>query len=88
MAFTVNEFRDLLNILRTKPEWKAELRRELLGDKILELPRLVRELTQYCRRDESAKVLRRVRCRRVQDRQCIASFGFGCSQVRFCNLKK
>jgi seryl-tRNA synthetase len=46
MAFTVNEFRDLLNILRTMPEWKAELRRELLGEELLALPELVRELTK------------------------------------------
>lgn len=46
MAFTVNEFRDLLEILRTKPEWKAKLRRELLGEELLALPELVRRLTQ------------------------------------------
>ncbi|GIV84789.1 MAG: hypothetical protein KatS3mg052_1796 [Candidatus Roseilinea sp.] len=46
MAFTVNEFRDLLEILRTRPEWKEELRRELLGEELLSLPSLVRELTK------------------------------------------
>ncbi len=46
MAFTVNEFRDLLHILRTMPEWKEELRRELLGEELLSLPALVRELVK------------------------------------------
>jgi hypothetical protein len=44
MAFTVNDFRDLLEILRTMPEWKEALRRELLGEEFLALPGLVREL--------------------------------------------
>jgi len=44
MAFTVNDFRDLLEILRTMPEWKEALRRELLGEELLALPGLVREL--------------------------------------------
>ncbi|MCS7057034.1 MAG: hypothetical protein NZM18_12775 [Thermoflexales bacterium] len=34
----------MLEILRTKPEWKEELRRELLGEEILSLPGLVRDL--------------------------------------------
>jgi seryl-tRNA synthetase len=44
MAFTVNDLRDLLEILRTMPEWKEALRRELLGDELLALPGLVRKL--------------------------------------------
>jgi len=44
MAFTVNDFRDLLEIIRTMPEWKEALRRELLGEEILSLPALVRDL--------------------------------------------
>ncbi len=58
MAFTVNEFRDLLEILRTKPEWKAELRRELLGEEILSLPGLIRDLTRVV--EEMNKRLYRV----------------------------
>jgi len=46
MAFTVNDLRDLLEILRTMPEWKEALRRELLGEEILSLPGLIRELTK------------------------------------------
>ena len=44
MAFTVNDLRDLLEILRMMPEWKEALRRELLGDELLALPGLVRKL--------------------------------------------
>jgi hypothetical protein len=33
-----------IEILRTMPDWKEALRRELLGEEILMLPRLVREL--------------------------------------------
>jgi seryl-tRNA synthetase len=58
MAFTVNDFRDLLEILRTMPEWKEALRRELLGEEILELPRLVRELIKAV--EEMSKRLYRV----------------------------
>jgi len=58
MAFTVNDFRDLLEIIRTMPEWKEALRRELLGEEILELPRLVRELIKAV--EEMSKRLYRV----------------------------
>ncbi len=58
MAFTVNDFRDLLEILRTMPEWKEALRRELLGEEILALPRLVRELIKAV--EEMSKRLYRV----------------------------
>lgn len=58
MAFTVNEFRDLLEILRTKPEWKEALRRELLGEEILSLPGLMRDLIRVV--EEMNKRLYRV----------------------------
>jgi hypothetical protein len=38
MAFTVEEFRDLLRILDERPEWRAELRRLVLTDELLALP--------------------------------------------------
>jgi len=46
MAFTVDDFKDLLQILRTMPEWKEALRRELLGEELLALPGLVRDLVK------------------------------------------
>jgi hypothetical protein len=45
MAFTVEDYRDLVQLLREHPEWRAELRRELLGDELLRLPELMAENT-------------------------------------------
>ncbi len=44
MAFTVNDLHDFLNLLREHPEWRAEVRKEVLGDELLALPEVVREL--------------------------------------------
>lgn len=44
MPFTVSEFRDLLRILEEHPEWRAEMRRVLLGDELLQLPTLVQRI--------------------------------------------
>lgn len=44
MAFTVEDFRDLVQILDQKPEWLEELRRLVLTRELLELPQVVREL--------------------------------------------
>ena len=46
MTFTVEEFRDWINILYDHPEWREELRRLTLTDDILELPGIVRELAE------------------------------------------
>jgi len=46
MAFTVAEFHDLVELLESHPEWRGELRRLLLSDDILDLPRVVRELAE------------------------------------------
>jgi flagellar biosynthesis GTPase FlhF len=52
MAFTINELREMIRFLEEHPEWRAELRRLLLTDKILELPAIVRELAEAQRRTE------------------------------------
>jgi hypothetical protein len=52
MAFTVEEFRDLVRILEEHPEWRAELRRLVLTDELLTLPELVRDLIEVQRRTE------------------------------------
>jgi hypothetical protein len=44
MAFTVRDFRDLVELLEQHPEWRAELRRLVLTEELLALPQLVREL--------------------------------------------
>jgi hypothetical protein len=38
MPFTAEEFRELVRILETQPEWRAELRRLVLTDELLALP--------------------------------------------------
>ena len=54
MAFTVEDYRDLVQLLREHPEWRSELRRELLGDELLRLPELVAENTAAITRLEAA----------------------------------
>ncbi|HEX6030153.1 MAG TPA: hypothetical protein VFY90_01900, partial [Tepidiformaceae bacterium] len=43
MAFTVRDYQDLIRLLREHPEWRAELRREILDEEFLQLPELVRQ---------------------------------------------
>ncbi len=53
MPFTVRDFPDLLRLLEQHPEWQAELRRQVLTEELLELPALVRRLTEaQARTDE------------------------------------
>ncbi|MDW8069553.1 MAG: hypothetical protein RML46_11630, partial [Anaerolineae bacterium] len=52
-AFTVRHFLDLVTALERNPEWRQELRRLLLTDDILTLPRVVRELAEAQKRTET-----------------------------------
>ncbi|MCS7220006.1 MAG: hypothetical protein N0A15_01690 [Anaerolineae bacterium] len=52
MAFTVQDYFDLVRLLAEHPEWRAELRRLVLSDEVLTLPELVRELAEIQRRTE------------------------------------
>lgn len=52
MAFTVQGFRDLVQILEQHPEWRAELRRLVLTEELLTLPQIVRELFEAQRPTE------------------------------------
>jgi anion-transporting ArsA/GET3 family ATPase len=52
MAFEVHDYYDLVRLLGDHPEWRAELRRLLLTDELLELPAIVRELAEAQRRTE------------------------------------
>jgi chaperonin cofactor prefoldin len=52
VPFTVNDFRDLLAILGTHPEWRDELRRLVLADELLTLPVSLRELAAAQQRTE------------------------------------
>ncbi len=38
MAFTIQEFHDLIQVLEQHPEWRTELRRLILTDELLSLP--------------------------------------------------
>ncbi len=52
MAFTVQEFHDLVALLIQHPEWRAELRRLVLTEEILTLPQIVRDLVEAQQRTE------------------------------------
>ncbi len=43
MPLQIDDVRDLIRLIRENPEWKAELRREVLSDELLSLPDLVRQ---------------------------------------------
>ena len=53
MAFTVEDFHDLIELLGQRPEWRADLRRLVLSDDLLELPALVRQLVDAQARAEA-----------------------------------
>ena len=38
MAFTIEDYRDLVQLLSERPEWRSELRQLLLSDELLILP--------------------------------------------------
>ncbi len=45
-SFTVQDFRDLMDVLYQHPEWREELRRAVLTDQLLGLPDLVQQLAE------------------------------------------
>jgi outer membrane murein-binding lipoprotein Lpp len=53
MAFTVSEFRDLIQLLEQHPTWREELRRWVLTEELLALPQMVRELADFQRQTET-----------------------------------
>ena len=52
MAFTVQEFHDLVTLLTQHPEWRAELRRLVLTEELLALPQIVHDLAEAQQRTE------------------------------------
>ena len=52
MPFTVTDFRDLIRILHTQPEWRAELLRVLFPEALVDLPRALEELAEAQRQTE------------------------------------
>src|SRR3954453_11103011 len=53
MAFTVEDFPDLLRLLAEHPEWRAPLRQQVLSEDLLELPAIVRDLAEAQRLTET-----------------------------------
>ncbi len=52
MAFTVQDYHDLVQLLAEHPEWQLELRRLLIAEDLQALPGIVRELAEAQRRSE------------------------------------
>lgn len=46
MAFTVEDFQDLLRLLRERPDWQEQLRRHILTPDLLALPAVVQRLAE------------------------------------------
>jgi len=53
MPFTISDFHDLVVLLEEHPQWRAELRRLVLTEDILALPRIVQELAEAQKRTEA-----------------------------------
>jgi hypothetical protein len=53
MAFTVDDFHDLVRLLEAHPEWKQDLRRIVLSEELLALPGMVRDLASTQQRTEA-----------------------------------
>jgi hypothetical protein len=49
MPFTVRDFHDLVEILEAQPTWRAELRRLVLTEDILGLPKALSALAESVR---------------------------------------
>jgi hypothetical protein len=52
MAFTVQDYKDLVRLLAEHPEWQLELRRLLIADDLQALREIVRDLAEAQRRSE------------------------------------
>jgi hypothetical protein len=52
MAFTVQDFHDLIGILEQHPEWRTEIRRLVLTEELLSLPQIVHDLAEAQQRTE------------------------------------
>jgi hypothetical protein len=53
MAFTVNDFRDLVRLLAEHPEWRAELRPLILNEEILRMPVALAAIAETQERTEA-----------------------------------
>lgn len=68
MAFTVEDYRDLVQLLSERPEWRSELRQLLLSDELLALPEIVRGLAEAQQRAEERLAAAEERLANVEER--------------------
>ena len=85
MTFTVRDFHDLVEIMETQPVWRAEMRRLVLTDDILNLPQEIRELSQFVQ--EVAEMSRQDVARFTNLETKIAEADER-NEVRFTNLER
>lgn len=68
MAFTVEDYRDLVRLLSEHPEWRSELRQLLLSEELLALPEIVRGLAEAHQRAEERLAAAEERLANVEER--------------------
>ena len=68
MAFTVEDYRDLVRLLSEHPEWRSELRQLLLSEELLALPEIVRGLAEAQQRAEERLAAAEERLANVEER--------------------
>jgi hypothetical protein len=67
MPFTVDDVRDLVRLLDERPEWRAEVRRQLLSDEFLALPEQVAQQRSDIQRIEGQIAEVRLRTERIEE---------------------
>jgi len=70
MAFTVQDFHDLVTLVTQHPEWRAELRRLVLTEELLALPQIVHDLAEAQQRTEQ-QIAQLVEAQRRTERQIV-----------------
>ena len=70
MAFTVQDFHDLITLVTQHPEWRAELRRLVLTEELLALPQIVHNLAEAQQRTEQ-QIAQLVEAQRRTERQIV-----------------
>ena len=74
---TIDDLREWLAVLRANPDWKAEVRREVLSEELLSLPDLIRQNGEDIRelKDVVRQSLEDIRQNSVDIRELRESFG-------------
>ena len=67
MAFTVEDVRDLVRLLDERPEWRAEVRRQLLSDEFLAMPEQIAHQRTDIQRIEEQIAEVRLRTERAEE---------------------